>query len=59
MVTPTGTYLYGPDPERKNRVLRKYSDHLEYFIRVQFLDEDNQPIFHNSRIQQGDLPGPI
>ncbi len=43
-VTPTGIFLYGPDPEPKNRVLRKYSDHVDSFLRVNFVDEDGEPI---------------
>ena len=44
IITPTGTYLEGPEPEAKNRVLRKYSDRADYFIRVSFLDEDGEPM---------------
>lgn len=44
MVTPTGIYLYGPEPEVKNRVLRKYSRFPEYFLSVSFLDEDGEPL---------------
>ncbi len=44
MVTPTGVYLYGPDPEVKNRVLRKYSNFPNYFLSVSFLDEDGEPL---------------
>ena len=44
MVTPTGVYLYGPEPEVKNRVLRKYSDFPNYFLSVSFLDEDGEPL---------------
>ena len=43
-VTPTGVYLYGPEPEVKNRVLRKYSGYLNYFLSVSFLDEDGEPL---------------
>jgi len=43
-VTPTGTFFYGPDPEPKNRVLRKYSDHVDFFLRVTFVDEDGEAI---------------
>ena len=43
-VTPTGVYLGGPDPEVKNRVLRKYSDFPNYFLSVSFLDEDWEPL---------------
>ena len=44
MVTPTGVYLYGPEPEVKNRVLRKYSSFPNYFLSVSFLDEDGEPL---------------
>ena len=43
-VTPAGIYLYGPDPEVKNRVLRKYSAFQNYFLSVSFLDEDGEQI---------------
>jgi hypothetical protein len=48
-VTPAGVYLYGPDLESNNRVLRKYSTHHDYFLRVQFSDEDGLPVFFNPR----------
>ena len=44
MVTPAGIYLYGPEPEVKNRVLRKYSDFPNHFVSVSFLDEDGEPL---------------
>ena len=44
MVTPTGVYLYGPEPEVKNRVLRKYSGFPTHFLSVSFLDEDGEPL---------------
>ncbi|KAG8530547.1 uncharacterized protein KY384_005050 [Bacidia gigantensis] len=40
LVTPTGIFLYGPEPETKNRILRKYSTHLDNFISVSFVDEN-------------------
>lgn len=43
-VTPTGTYFEGPEPEPKNRVLRKYSDYVDYFLRVNFVDEDGEAV---------------
>ena len=43
-ITPAGVYLYGPDPEIKNRVLRRYSAFLDYFLSVSFLDEDGEPL---------------
>ncbi|CAG8983895.1 hypothetical protein HYALB_00005534 [Hymenoscyphus albidus] len=49
-VTPSGVRLHGPEPESNNRVLRRYSKHHEFFLRVQFCDEDGQPIRFSSRI---------
>jgi hypothetical protein len=49
-VTPAGTYLYGPEPESNNRVLRKYSKHHDYFIRVQFCDEDGMQVQYNPEV---------
>jgi hypothetical protein len=46
-VTPAGIYLYDPDLESNNRVLRKYSAHHDCFLRVQFSDEDGFPVFFN------------
>lgn len=43
-VTPTGIYLYGPDDEVKNRVLRKYSAFPNHFLSVAFLDEDGETL---------------
>lgn len=59
-VTPSGVYLYGPEAESNNRVLRKYPKNHDYFLRVQFCDEDgdgiqyisgssNDPIFDRFR----------
>jgi RNA dependent RNA polymerase len=49
-VTPAGIYLYGPEPENSNRVLRKYPGHHDHFIRVQFGDENGgQVLFHPDR----------
>lgn len=49
-VTPAGIYLYGPEPESNNRVLRKYPNHHDYFIRVQFSDEDGSPVKFNPAV---------
>jgi RNA dependent RNA polymerase len=54
-VTPAGVYLYGPEPETKNRVLRKYNDHLEYFLRVQFCDEDGEQVRFDPRTSNDDI----
>ncbi|KAG7004497.1 hypothetical protein G7Y79_00025g057830 [Physcia stellaris] len=46
VVTPTGIYLYGPEPEMKNRVLRKYRSHTDYFLQVRFSDENSEQIWY-------------
>jgi RNA dependent RNA polymerase len=55
MVTPAGVYLRGPEPETKNRVLRKYNDHLEYFLRVQFCDENGEQVRYDPRVSNDDI----
>ncbi|KIH95165.1 RNA-dependent RNA polymerase [Sporothrix brasiliensis 5110] len=50
MVTPTHQTLHGPELENKNRVLRKFPNHHDYFIRVQFCDEDGQSLRFNGRV---------
>ena len=44
LVTPTGCYLWGPCHEPRNRILRKYAAFTDNFLRVQFADEDGEPI---------------
>ncbi|RWR79567.1 RNA-dependent RNA polymerase 1 isoform X2 [Cinnamomum micranthum f. kanehirae] len=39
-VTPTKVYFSGPEVNSSNRVLRQFSDDLENFIRISFVDED-------------------
>lgn len=50
VVTPSRVTLHGPELEAKNRVLRKYPDHIDYFLRVQFCDENGQDLFFNSKV---------
>jgi hypothetical protein len=54
-VTPISITLQGPDPEVKNRILRRFPDHSEYFIRVQFCDEDGADIQFNSNVSNQDV----
>jgi hypothetical protein len=49
-VTPSSVKLHGPEPESNNRVLRRYPHHHGHFLRVQFCDEDGQPVRFNPRI---------
>jgi hypothetical protein len=44
IVTPTGTYLQGPDEEGLNRVLRRYSTYADYFLRISFVEENGERI---------------
>ncbi|RGP68784.1 hypothetical protein FLONG3_8047 [Fusarium longipes] len=50
MITPTRVLLSGPDAENKNRVLRKYSDYNNYFLRVIFCDEDGQNLKYHPKV---------
>lgn len=49
-VTPSRITLHGPELEAKNRILRKFPDHHDYFIRVQFCDENGLDLFFNPNI---------
>ncbi|KAK3356793.1 RNA dependent RNA polymerase-domain-containing protein [Lasiosphaeria hispida] len=48
-VSPTRITLHGPELEAKNRILRKFPNHTDCFIRVQFCDEDGRDLF-NSKV---------
>lgn len=48
-VTPTRINFTGPEPEAKNRILRKFPRHTGYFARVQFCDEDGQDLYFNPK----------
>ncbi len=39
VITPSTMYLSAPNPEPSNRVLRKYAQYSDRFLRVQFTDE--------------------
>ncbi|KAI2463835.1 RdRP-domain-containing protein [Annulohypoxylon bovei var. microspora] len=49
-VTPTRVILLGPEPEAKNRILRKFPNHIGFFARVQFCEEDGQDVFFNAQV---------
>lgn len=52
VITPTGTYLEGPSPEPTNRVLRRYGDHIDNFVRVLFKEEDGSSVRYDPRASQ-------
>jgi hypothetical protein len=55
MVTPTRITLHGPEMEPKNRILRKFPNHHDHFIRVQFCDENGQDLYFNPRVSYDDI----
>lgn len=52
LITPTGLYLEGPEPEPANRVLRRFKGYTDHFIRVALCDEDGGPIRYDPRASQ-------
>jgi len=54
-VTPASIYLYGPDAEFMNRVLRKYPKHHEFFLRILFAEEDGEPVRFNPRVSNDQI----
>lgn len=54
-VTPSGIYLYGPNTETKNRVLRQHIDHINHFLRVEFVDETGDPLYFDPRSSQEEI----
>ena len=48
-VSPCAMVLSGPYPETTNRVLRRHADHIEYFLRVSFTDEDGDQFWNEGR----------
>eukprot|EP00026_Physarum_polycephalum_P000326 Phypoly_transcript_00326.p1 GENE.Phypoly_transcript_00326~~Phypoly_transcript_00326.p1 ORF type:complete len:1110 (+),score=131.29 Phypoly_transcript_00326:1837-5166(+) len=52
IITPTKYYLIGPDIEVSNRVIRHYSQYLDRFLRVSFLDENFTNISSNEIMTQ-------
>ncbi|KAL4756453.1 RNA dependent RNA polymerase [Aspergillus foveolatus] len=50
VVTPSRITLHGPVAEPLNRILRRFPNHQEYFIRVQFCDENVEDVYFNPRI---------
>lgn len=55
IATPTRITLHGPEMVPKNRILRKFPNHHEYFIRVQFCDENGQDLYFNPQVGYDDI----
>ncbi|XP_042505199.1 RNA-dependent RNA polymerase 6-like [Macadamia integrifolia] len=47
VITPTKAYCLPPEVELSNRVLRKYKNVVDRFLRVTFMDEGFQPLNSN------------
>ena len=52
VITPTGCYFDGPKPETQNRVLRKYADKQDHFLRVTFAEEDGDTLTYERDVNQ-------
>lgn len=50
VVTPSRITLHGPELTAKNRILRKFPDHQDCFLRVQFTDEGGDDLLFNPKI---------
>ena len=54
-VTPSRITLHGPEMEPNNRILRKFPNHHEYFIRVQFCDENGQDLHFSPQVNNANI----
>jgi len=52
LITPVGCYFDGPKPETQNRVLRKYADKQDHFLRVTFAEEDGETLTYERDVNQ-------
>ena len=52
MISPAGMWLEGPVLETKNRVLRKYPDDTQSFLRIHFCDEDGEQIRYEPKVNR-------
>lgn len=50
MVTPTRITLHGGEMEPNNRILRKFPNNQDCFIRAQFCDENGENLYFNPRV---------
>jgi hypothetical protein len=54
-ITPTRSTLHGPELETNNRILRKYPNYHESFLRVQFCDENGEDLFFNPKVSNDNV----
>lgn len=55
IVTPAAIHLQPPEPEPTNRVLRRYANDTDSFIRVVFQDEDGGSVRYDPRASQAHI----
>jgi hypothetical protein len=55
LVTPSRITLHGPEVEPMNRILRRFPNHHEYFVRVQFADENGQDIHFSPQVNNDEV----
>ncbi|KAL2823196.1 RNA dependent RNA polymerase-domain-containing protein [Aspergillus cavernicola] len=55
MVTPSRITLHGPELEPLNRILRRFPNHHEYFVRAQFCDENGQDIHFSPQVNNDEV----
>ena len=55
LITPTRVVRMPPETELSNRILRRYKDHADRFIRVAFGDEDSSTLHLGGRNQSKDI----
>jgi hypothetical protein len=55
IVTPTRITLQGAEMEPNNRILRKFPNRHDCFIRAQFCDENGENMYFNPRITHDDV----
>lgn len=53
IITPTTVKLSGPEPEQSNRVLRRYAENIDAFLRVTFADNDEYSYHYDREV---DIP---
>ncbi|OWM90725.1 RNA-dependent RNA polymerase 1-like [Punica granatum] len=54
-ITPCRVYFSGPEVNVSNRVLRRYSDYIDNFLRISFVDEDLDKVHSKILSPRGSL----
>lgn len=57
-ITPCKVYFFGPEINLSNRVLRRYSEYTDNFLRISFVDEDLEKVHSTDLSPRGSLAQP-